>query len=94
MSKLLSVIIALKIVPKAHKNEIVGWENNELKIRISAVPEKGDANEELIRFLAKTLKISQSQIVIIQGHKSRHKRISISSLSAEKVELAFLPPKK
>lgn len=89
MIKVSPVIIALKIIPKGHRNEILGWENNELKIRVAAVPEKGNANEELIRFLSEKLKIGKSQIKIVQGQKSRHKRISINGLTDEQVKVAF-----
>lgn len=71
--------LAVKITPKASKNEIVGWESGELKIRIAAVPEKGEANEELIRFLAKQLGISKSQIILLSGDKNRHKRLIIKN---------------
>lgn len=73
------IVISVKVIPNAKRNEIVGWENEELKIRIKAVPEDGKANEELIRFLAKTLKISKSQIEIVRGHTSRHKQLAIQN---------------
>ena len=38
------MIIPIKVTPKANKNEILGWKNDELCIRLAAVPEKGDAN--------------------------------------------------
>ena len=75
------IIIPVKVVPKSQKNEIVGWENDELKIKIMAVPEKGNANDALISFLAKHLKISKSSITIYSGDKSRHKRIFIAGLT-------------
>jgi len=79
------VIIPIKISPKAAKNAIVGWENGELKIRIAAIPEKGNANEELIHFLAKEFNVSKQQISIISGKTSRHKRISIEGWDMQKV---------
>lgn len=85
MKKNGTFVIALKIIPKAHKNEIVSWENNVLKIRLSAVPEKGEANAELIRFLAKRLEISPSGIELVHGAQSRHKRISISGITQEEM---------
>lgn len=73
--------IAVKVTPKAHRNEILGWENSELKVRIAAVPEKGDANKELIRFLAKELGIGKSQIIILSGETSRHKRLLFCNIN-------------
>lgn len=71
-------IISIKITPKASKSEIVGWENEVLKIRISEVPEKGKANIELIRLLAKEYKLPKSAITIISGETSRLKRVKIN----------------
>lgn len=84
------IVIPLKIIPKASRNEVLGWENDELKVRIAAVPEKGDANSELIRFLAKILKISKSSITLISGDTSRHKRIRVSGVSLDQL-LSSLP---
>lgn len=69
--------IQVKVIPKASRNEIVGWEDEELKIRIKAVQERGKANEMLIRFLADTLKIAKSQIEIARGETNRHKRLNL-----------------
>ncbi|MFV0341163.1 MAG: DUF167 domain-containing protein [Parachlamydiaceae bacterium] len=72
------VVIALKIVPKAHRHEILGWENDELKVRLKAVPEKGKANDALLRFLAEKFDIAPSRITLVSGAVSRHKRVRIS----------------
>ena len=78
MSKQATVKIPLKVIPNAHSNQIVGWENGELKVRIAAQPQKGDANDELIRFLAKEFGVSRSQLSLVSGHTSRHKRIAVA----------------
>lgn len=79
------ILIPIKVAPKASKNGIVGWENDELKVRIAAIPEKGNANQELIAFLAKELHVSKSQIQLVSGESSRHKRICISGIEPEKI---------
>ena len=79
------ILIPIKVVPKAHKNEVVGWENNELKIRIRAVPDKGKANDELIEFLSHHFHVSKSNLQIISGQKSRHKRILAKGLDISKI---------
>lgn len=75
------MILSVKVIPNAHKNQIVGWENGELKVRIAAIPEKGEANDELIAFLAKHFKIRKSSIQLISGATSRHKRLKIDELN-------------
>jgi uncharacterized protein (TIGR00251 family) len=79
------IVIAIKVIPKASRNEIVGWENSELKVRIAAVPDQGKANEELIAFLAKSFGVSKSNIKLTHGATSRHKRICVSGLTLDDI---------
>jgi len=87
------IILPIKVIPKASKNELLSWENGELKIRIAAPPEKGCANEELIVFLSKQLEISKSRIKLISGLTSRHKRILLIDVFAESIEILSLTKK-
>jgi uncharacterized protein (TIGR00251 family) len=72
--------LAIKIYlqPKASRNEIVGPYRDGIKVRVTAPPVEGKANEELLRFLAKEWRISLSHIEIIRGHQSREKILRIS----------------
>lgn len=79
------ILIPIKVTPKASKNAIVGWENGELKIRIAAIPAKGNANQELIAFLAKELQTNKSNIQLISGESSRHKRVLISNIEPPQI---------
>lgn len=88
------IIIPVKVIPKSQKNEIIGWENDELKIKIMAIPEKGNANDALISFLAKYLKLSKSSISLHSGEKSRHKRICINGLTLNELNCFFPLPDK
>lgn len=75
------MIIKVKIFPKSKKNQIVGFQKDYLKIKISAIAEKGKANLEFIRFFAKTLSVSKSSITILSGHTSRIKKIQVDGIS-------------
>ncbi len=79
------VLLPIKVIPRASKHSIAGWENGELKIRLNAIPEKGEANQELIAFLAKIWKISKSSFSIDSGETSRHKKLLIRGLKSEKL---------
>lgn len=81
------VYILVKIIPKASKSEVVGWENDRLKIRLSAIPEKGLANAALITFLSDSLSISKSRIHLVQGDTARLKKILIQGLSPEEIKV-------
>lgn len=87
------ICFKVKIVPKASRHEIVGWEGEELKIRLAAVPEKGEANVELMRFLAQQLEIGKSKVRLVQGETSRHKRLCIDGLSIEQIQGKLLKNK-
>lgn len=80
------VILSVKIIPKSSCNKIVGWENDSLKIKIMAVPEKGAANDELVAFLSKQLKISKSHIKILKGETARHKLLEIENYTQEQLK--------
>lgn len=81
------IIFKVKVIPKASRSEIVGWENDELKVRLAAIPDKGKANEELIRLLASVLDIGKSHVRIVQGQTSRHKRVCISGITLIEIHM-------
>ncbi len=72
------MILMIKITPNAHKNEIVGWQGDVLKVKIEAPPEKGKANDLLIEFLAETFSLAKQNIRIVSGHTSRLKKVEIN----------------
>ena len=72
--------ISIKVLPKSSKNEIVGWEGDILKVRLTAAPEKGKANEALITLLAKEYGVSKSSITILKGATSQKKIVEIIGL--------------
>ncbi len=80
------ILIPIKVIPKASKNAIVGWEQEELKVKVHAPPDKGKANEELIAFLAKSWKIPPSLFSIYSGETSRHKKLCIKNCSLEQLK--------
>ncbi len=81
-----AVTLAVRIQPRASKNEIVLREGGGLKIRLTAPPVDGAANDALIRFLADTLSVPRSQVELISGHTSRDKIVRISGMAAVDAE--------
>ena len=70
-------IIKIKVIPNASKNEIVEKSSDFIKVKLTATPDRGKANKELIKFLAKELGTSKSKIKIIKGERGREKIIEI-----------------
>jgi uncharacterized protein (TIGR00251 family) len=79
-------LLRVKVTPKARSNSIVGWEEDRLKVRLRANPEKGEANEMLIEFLAELLGVRRSAIHLIRGHTSRLKDLEIDGMDLVKIK--------
>ncbi|MDP1835005.1 MAG: DUF167 domain-containing protein [Chlamydiales bacterium] len=77
-----SCVIFCKVTPKASKSEVLGWDGTYLKIRLAAIPEKGKANEELIRVIATALGIAKSRVELVSGETSRLKKIKVDGMLA------------
>lgn len=69
--------IKLYIRPGASETRVEGIYQDRIKIRVSSPPEKGKANKELLRFIAKVLLIPKSRISILSGKTSNYKEIQI-----------------
>lgn len=70
----------LKVSPKAARNAINGWHGEQLKIAVTAPPDKGKANDAVIKLLAEHLDLPKSALVLIRGHTSTQKLIAIEGV--------------
>ena len=71
----------VKVTPRSHKDECLSFEENVLKIRLRALPIKGDANTALIDFLALVLEKPKTKISLCKGKTSRLKEVFVQDLS-------------
>jgi uncharacterized protein (TIGR00251 family) len=74
-----AVRLSVQVLPNAKKTEVVGLIDGALKIRLKAQPIEGQANEELIRFIATQIKLPKKQISVVRGLTSRQKIIEIKT---------------
>ena len=81
-----ATLLSVRIQPRASKNELVHMEGGKVKIRLTAPPVDGAANEALVRYLSDFLSVPKSQIEIVSGHSSRDKVVRIGGLNREDVE--------
>ncbi len=77
--------ITVNLTPGAKRNEITGWEEDlfgerTLKVKVTAIPEKGKANQALIKLLSKQWHIPKSSITILRGQTNRTKLIEVKDL--------------
>jgi uncharacterized protein (TIGR00251 family) len=83
--------ITVRATPRAGHNAVTGFlPDGTVKIRLAAAPVDGEANAELVKYLAGLLDISASQIEIVAGATGRNKLISITGLSAAEVNARLL----
>ena len=80
-----SVWLAIKLQPRASANAVGEPLGNELRMKITAPPVDSAANEELVRFLAKTLGCARNCVELVRGHTSRHKLVKLHGLTPDEV---------
>jgi len=85
-----AVRLAVKVQPRASKNEIGEVLGDELKIKVTAPPVDSAANEALVRFLAEKLDCPRRSVQLAHGQTSRHKVILVHGMAAEDVVVKLL----
>jgi uncharacterized protein (TIGR00251 family) len=79
-------LIDLLVQPSASRSEIAGIHVGALRVRIAAPPVDGAANEAIIEFLSKQMKIRKSDIAITTGATGRRKRVLVRGIDPETVQ--------
>jgi hypothetical protein len=80
-----TVVFAVRVQPRASKEEIVGVHDGVLKIRICAPAIENRANEALVDFLATILKTPKSAVRIQSGEHARTKRVEIFGVTRQEI---------
>jgi uncharacterized protein (TIGR00251 family) len=74
--------LRLKVSPGSARGEIVGRHGEAWRVRVTAGPERGRANEALLRLLASALRVPAAKLSLVSGHASRDKVVELRGLSA------------
>lgn len=77
------VTFTARIVPGSSREGICGLHDGMVKVKISAPPEKGKANESLIGFLSKMLGVKKRAVSIISGKTNPIKKVQVLGIEAE-----------
>ena len=80
-----NIPIEVRVHPKASRNQVEGFADDVLVVKVTAVPEKGKANQALIELLAETLGSAKSKVKILRGQSSRDKQVTIDGYSLDEV---------
>ena len=89
-----SVKINLRVIPRAKRDVIEGFSANLLRVRVTAAPQDGKANQAVVKLLAKQLGLARSNVVITSGAKSRDKVLEIFGLDQASIRERVSDPGK
>ena len=74
-------MIEVKVEPRSSRRQISGiMDNDILKVKLTAPPVDGSANEQLIELISETTGVRKSQIKIVRGQSSKRKLIEITGV--------------
>jgi uncharacterized protein (TIGR00251 family) len=71
--------LPVRVQPGAARARVAGVFDGRLKIAVTAPPDKGRANDELVEFVAHVLGLRASSVALVAGPRSRDKRLSIAA---------------
>jgi len=78
-------MLQVRVTPRASQDRIAGWEGDVLRVRVTAPPVEGRANDALLRLLAHALDVPTSRLRLVRGHTQRKKVVAVDGLSEEEV---------
>jgi uncharacterized protein (TIGR00251 family) len=75
-----SLILDIKVIPRAPTSEVAGtMADGALKVKVTAAPEKGRANDEVCAVLAAYFDVPKRCVEVISGHTSQRKRVRVNA---------------
>jgi uncharacterized protein len=82
-----SCVMRVRVTPRSGRDEVIGWQDGELRVRVRAAPVEGQANEAVRRLVAKRAGVQASAVEVVSGGTSRTKTLRINGLTAEEARL-------
>jgi uncharacterized protein len=79
------VVFRVRVVPRASRCEAAGFQDDALKLRITAPPVEGKANEACIALLAELLGVKKARVAIIAGQTSKMKTVAVEGIKAKEI---------
>lgn len=76
----------IQVTPRATRAGIAGVQDEALKVKVTALPVEGAANDACIKLLAKELGLKKSQMEIFVGTKSRRKTVIVKDITRAELE--------
>jgi uncharacterized protein (TIGR00251 family) len=78
--------LRLRVVPGSKSAGIVGRHGEAWKLRVTAAPERGRANDAAVELLAETLRVRPADVRLVSGHGSRDKVVEVAGIEPSEAE--------
>ncbi len=88
----MSAQLPVHVSPKSGRDEVVGWRDRELQVRVTVPPEAGKANIAACVLLAKAAGVPRTSVRVLRGESSRHKLLEFTSLEETQLRAVFGEP--
>ena len=76
-------VIRVRVTPRSGRDEVIGWQEGVLRVRVRAAPVEGQANEAVCRLIAKQAGVPYSALEVLSGGTSRTKLVRITGVSED-----------
>jgi uncharacterized protein (TIGR00251 family) len=83
------VDLAVRLQPRARRDEIVGEREGRVVVRVTAPPVEGKANDALCRLIAKAAGVAPSRVAVIKGQTAREKVVRVQGIDGERLRAAL-----
>ena len=79
--------LKIRVQPRAGRNAVEVSDDGAVRIRVTASPDRGKANEAALELLAKRLQVPKSAVRIASGHRARDKTLEIGGITPEQASV-------
>jgi uncharacterized protein len=81
--------LEVRLRPRAHRDELLGFERGVLQARVTAPPVEGKANKALCKLIAGWLGVAPSRVSVVRGEKGREKLIRVDGVEPAEIDSAL-----
>jgi uncharacterized protein (TIGR00251 family) len=78
--------LRIRVSPGARKTELVGRQGEAWKVRVTAAPERGRANDAVLKLLAERLRLAPAALTLVAGRTGREKIVELHGLGPEEAD--------
>lgn len=73
-------MLTVRVLPRSSKEEVAGFAEGVVRVRLTAPPVENRANEALVKFLSRIFDVPRRQIEIVTGGTGRNKLVRVAGI--------------